>query len=359
MIGHPSRRDGRVMPWRLPGLVAQGLPRVVSRIEGFMTARRFPQILLALLLAVGPAGQAAADPFADWLAGLRKQATAEGISQPTLDAAFANLKPIQAVLDLDKNQPEFTLTFAQYLAKVVTDERIARGRELMAEYGPTLDKVAAEFGVQPRFIVALWAVESDYGRYTGGYSVIAALATLAYGSNRKDFFRKELIDALRIVDQRNISVALMTGSWAGAMGQCQFMPSSFRRYAVDFDGDGRRDIWMSQADVFASIANYLANFHWRHDQTWGRQVRLPAKFDVRLVDLKTEKPLKEWRRLGLRSLDGTELPAPDMTASLVAPDGPSGPAYLVYSNYKIVMRWNRSTYFATSVGLLADQLAGG
>lgn len=325
-----------------------------------MTARRrSPQILLVLLLVGAFAGQAAADPFADWLVGLRKQATAEGISRPTLDAAFDNLKPIQAVLDLNKNQPEFTLTFAQYLGKVVTDERVARGRDLLAEYGPTLDKVAAEFGVQPRFIVALWAVESDYGRYTGGYSVIGALATLAYGSDRKEFFRKELLDALRIVDQKNISVALMTGSWAGAMGQCQFMPSSFRRYAVDFDGDGRRDIWMSEADVFASIANYLANFHWRHDQTWGRQVRLPAKFDARLIDLKSGKPLGEWQKLGLRNLDGSDLPAPDMVASLVAPDGPSGPAYLVYANYKIVMRWNHSTYFATSVGLLADRLAGG
>ncbi len=320
---------------------------------------RLSPILLALLLVLGFAGAAAAAPFADWLVALRKQAAAEGISQPTLDAALGKLQPIPEVLDLDKNQPEFTLTFAQYLAKVVTEERVARGRALMAEYGPTLEKAGAEFGVQPRFIVALWAVESDYGRVTGGYSVIAALATLAYDSGRRDFFRKELIDALHIVDQRNITVDLMTGSWAGAMGQCQFMPSSFRRYAVDFDGDGRRDIWTSQPDVFASIANYLASFHWRHDQNWGREVRLPPKFDARLIDLKREKALSEWQRLGLRNPDGSDLPKADLTASLVAPDGPTGPAYLVYSNYRIVMRWNRSTYFATSVGLLADRLAGG
>ena len=317
------------------------------------------QILVAALLVLGFASVAAAAPFADWLVALRKQAAADGVSRPTLDAALGKLQPIPAVLDLDKNQPEFTLTFAQYLAKVVTDERAARGRALMAEYGPTLEKVGAKFGVQPRFIVALWAVESDYGRVTGGYSVIAALATLAYDSGRKDFFRKELIDALHIVDQHNITVNLMTGSWAGAMGQCQFMPSSFRRYAVDFDGDGRRDIWTSQPDVFASIANYLASFHWRHDQTWGRAVRLPAKFDARLIDLKREKSLGEWQRLGIRNPDGSDLPKPNLAASLVAPDGPAGPAYLVYSNYKIVMQWNRSTYFATSVGLLADRLAGG
>ena len=252
-----------------------------------MTARRrFPQLLFVLFLAA-PTGPAMADPFDDWLVGLRKEATTDGISQATLNAAFTNLRPIPEVLELDKKQPEFTLTFAQYLAKVVTDERVARGRALMAQYGPILNKVSAEFGVQPRFIVALWAVESDYGRVTGGYSVVASLATLAYGSSRKEFFRKELIEALRIVDQKNVTVAAMSGSWAGAMGQCQFMPSSFHRYAVDFDGDGRRDIWTSETDVFASIANYLSSLHWRHDQTWGRPVRLPVKFDARLIDLKS------------------------------------------------------------------------
>jgi membrane-bound lytic murein transglycosylase B len=321
--------------------------------------RRIVHILLIALLVAAVCRPAAADTFAGWLRGLRTQAAAEGISRSTLDAAFAGLQPVQAVLDLDRSQPEFTLTFAQYLAKVVSDERVARGRELLIEHGALLKRVGAYFGVQPRFIVALWAVESDYGRVTGGYSVIAALATLAYESGRKEFFRKELLDALHILDQRNITVALMTGSWAGAMGQCQFMPSSYRRYAVDFNGDGRRDIWTNQADVFASIANYLANFHWRGDQTWGRQVRLPAKFDARLIDLKSEKKLHEWQRLGIRGSDGGDLPALDATASLVAPDGPAGPVYLVYSNYKIVMRWNHSTYFATSVGLLADRLAGG
>jgi membrane-bound lytic murein transglycosylase B len=312
-----------------------------------------------LLFASAFAGPAAADPFADWLSGLRKQAAAEGVSKPTLDAALNNLQPLPDVLDKDKNQPEFTLTFAQYLPKVVTDDRVTQGRSLMTQYAAILAKVSAEFGVQPRFIVALWAVESDYGKYTGGYSEIGALATLAYGSGRKDFFRKELLDALRIIDQGNISAPAMTGSWAGAMGQCQFMPSSFRRYAVDFDRDGRRDIWGSQADVFASIANYLASFHWRPEETWGREVRLPAKFDARLIDLKSEKPLATWQKLGVRDADGGDLPVATLTASLVAPDGPSGPAYLVYGNYKIVMRWNRSTYFATSVGLLADRLAGG
>jgi membrane-bound lytic murein transglycosylase B len=322
-------------------------------------ARYLWRSMLALSFAMGFASLAAADPFADWLSALRKQAAADGISQPTIDAGLGNLKPIQEVLDLDRHQPEFILTFAQYRAKVVNEQRVARGRNLLKEYGPTLDRVAAEFGVQPRFIVALWAVESDYGHYTGGYSVIAALATLAYASDRKAFFRAELIDALHIVDERHISVALMMGSWAGAMGQCQFMPSSFRRYAVDFDGDGRRDIWTSQADVFASIANYLASLRWRRDQTWGREVRLPAKFNAGLVDLRLKRTLPQWQRMGVRNRDGSDLPAGNLEASLVAPDGLKGSAYLVYSNYKVLMRWNYSSYFATAVGLLADRLAGG
>jgi membrane-bound lytic murein transglycosylase B len=188
--------------------------------------------------------------------------------------------------------------------------------------------------------------------------VIGALATLAYGSRRGAMFRRELIDALHVLDQGNIELGLMTGSWAGAMGQCQFMPSSFRRFAVDFDGDGRRDIWTSEADVFASIANYLANYRWRADQGWGREVRLPARFDARLIGLKAGRPAAEWRRLGLRAADGSPLPGGLPEAALVAPDGPKGRTFLAYANFKIVMTWNRSTFFATSVGLLADRLAG-
>ena len=196
--------------------------------------------------------------FADWLQGLRQEAAAKGISQQTLDQALAGLEPDQKVLDLDRSQPEFTITFAQYRARTVTKQRVDQGANLLEEYRPLLDKIAATYGVQPPFIVALWGVESDYGRVTGGYPVIGSLATLAYGSSRKEMFHTELIDALTILDERDITPEAMTGSWAGAMGQCQFMPSSFLHYAVDFTGDGRRDIWTDQADVFASIANYLA-----------------------------------------------------------------------------------------------------
>jgi membrane-bound lytic murein transglycosylase B len=316
-------------------------------------------MLVAALLAMGVARVAAADPFADWLVGLRKQAAADGISQPTLDAAFGKLQPIPKVLDLDKNQPEFTLTFAQYLAKVVTDERVARGRALMAEYGPSLEKAGAEFGVQPRFIVALWAVESDFGRVTGGYSVIAALATLAYDSGRKDFFRKELIDALHIVDQHNITVNLMTGSWAGAMGQCQFMPSSFRRYAVDFDGDGRRDIWNDRADVLGSIANYLARLGWHGNESWGREVVVPGNFDTRLAGLDNRRPSAEWSRLGVRSVGAAPLTGREPDGSVLLPDGLGGRALLVFDNFRATMKWNKSVPFAAAVGMIADGIDRG
>jgi membrane-bound lytic murein transglycosylase B len=241
---------------------------------------------------------------------------------------------------------------------VVNDQRVARGQQMLAEYRPLLNKVSAAYGVQPQYIVALWGVETDYGRYTGGYPVIDALATLAYGGERQDMFRKELIDALKILDEKDIAAEAMTGSWAGAMGQCQFMPSTFLGFAVDFDGSGRRDIWTDQADIFASIANYLASLHWNAGQSWGWEVRLPAGFDENFIGLKVHKPAAAWQALGVRNLDGGGLAAADVPLSVVAPDGPSGPGYLVYPNYQAIMKWNRSTYFATTVGLLADRIAG-
>ena len=315
--------------------------------------------LAALISALLLGRAAAADPFEVWLNGLRQDAAAKGISQQTLAAALAGLQPMPDVLDKDRNQPEFTMTFAQYLPKVVSEKRVADGRARMQQYADLLKKVGEAYGVQPRFIVALWAVESDYGRVTGGYPVVGALATLAYGSTRPEMFRAELIDALKIIDHGDVTAAAMTGSWAGAMGQCQFMPSSFLHYAVDFDGKGQRNIWTDEGDVFASIANYLTRLHWRADQTWGRQVRLPPGFDAKLIGLKIEKSLGDWKRLGIRNADGSALPQAAFPASLVAPDGPSGPAYLVYGNFKALMRWNRSTFFAASVGLLADRLVSG
>jgi membrane-bound lytic murein transglycosylase B len=297
--------------------------------------------------------------FDAWLAGFRSEAAAAGISQPTIQTALSSVQPIQDVLNLELAQPEVKLTYVQYLDRTVTDQRVAQGQELLQQYRPLLDKVSATYGVPPQYIVALWGVESDYGRVTGGYPVIPALATLAYGSQRKDMFHTELLDALKILDERDIAPDAMTGSWAGAMGQCQFLPSSFLHFAVDFSGDGRRDIWTDQADVFASIANYLHNFQWDPNQSWGRAVRLPPGLDPNLIDWKSSKPVAAWQSLGIRNADGSDVPASAAPLALVASDGVTGPAYLVSSNFTVIMKWNRSTYFATSVGLLADRIAGG
>ena len=321
-------------------------------------ARRFSLILAgvaALTLAV-PA-QASGD-FGTWLNDLRTEATAKGISGSTLDAALNGIEPIPRVIELDRKQPEFTLTFAEYMKRVVSRNRIAKARRNFIENKALLTKIGRQFGVQPRFIVALWGIETDFGRLTGGFSVVPALATLAFDGRRSAYFRKELFNALKIIDGGHISAEAMKGSWAGAMGQCQFMPSSFLNFAVDADGDGRKDIWTTKADVFGSAANYLARSGWRDDLTWGRPVRLPAGFDPALADLNIRKRLGEWQRLGVRRADGRDLPTRDIPASVILPDGPGGPAFVVYANFETILKWNRSTYFASAVGSLADTMKG-
>lgn len=311
--------------------------------------------------------------FSGWLDGLRRDAVAAGIKTATLDRALEGLQPLSRVVQLDRNQPEFTQTFADYLTARVTPARIALGRAKVAEHADALAAVAKTYGVQARFIAAIWGMETNYGRFTGGFPVIASLATLAFDTRRSSYFRRELIEALKILDQDHISLAELQGSWAGAMGQSQFMPSSYRAYARDFDGDGRRDIWGTPADVFASIANYLARHGWRDDHTWGRQVRLPAGFPARLSELKPDRPpstcaralryhtrrlkLSEWQALGVRRTDGRDLPRRDLEASLVQPDGPSGPSYLTYANFRAILRYNCSNFYAIAVGRLSDLIA--
>ena len=296
-------------------------------------------------------------PFEVWLRGFREEAVQKGMKPGTLDQALAGIAPIGRVLELDRSQPEVRLTFEQYFARVVNKVRIDTGRARLAENRDLLARVAQRYAVQSRFIVALWAVETDFGRLTGGFNIFAALATLAYDGRRSQFFREELLNAIRIVDKGHIKASDMRGSWAGAMGQSQFMPSSYLAYAVDFDGDGRADIWNSRADVFASIANYLVRAGWKGDETWGRTARLPAGFSRELVDHnKVTKTLAEWQALGVRTADGGDLPGRDLAASIVQPDGEGGRAFLVYNNFRSIMRWNRSVNFATSVGLLADSI---
>ena len=300
--------------------------------------------------------------FDDWLKDLRVEALDKGIRPATLDAALTGIQPIPRVIELDRKQPEFTLTFAQYLERVVPVSRQNKARDRFKTHKQLLDEIGKKYGVQPRFIVALWGIETDFGRVTGGFDVIPALASLAYDGRRSAFFRKELFHALTIIDQGHVSADNMKGSWAGAMGQSQFMPSSFVQYAQDYDGDGRRDIWSTQADVFASAANYLKRVGWRDDITWGRQVQLPTSGkasrdnSMALHDNKTWKGLNDWAALGVTSFDGSDLPSRNIQARLVMPDGKDGPAYLAYKNFEAILKWNRSNYFAIAVGTLSDSM---
>lgn len=297
--------------------------------------------------------------FGVWLKELRVEAASRGVRVSTIKSALDGVKLIPRVIELDRKQPEFTLTFRQYMDRVVPKSRVKKGRQRLRENRALLEGIARKYGVQPRFIVAFWGIETDFGRHTGGFPVIPALVTLAYDGRRSAFFRGELLHALDILDGDHVEPENMIGSWAGAMGQTQFMPSSFVAYAVDYDGDGRKDIWNSKADALASGANYLARQGWKGDQTWGRPVILPDGFDTGLADLDVRKPLSAWRRLGVRLADGGDLAGRDLAASVVLPEGRDGPAFVIYNNYLTILKWNRSTYFALAVGFLADRLRDG
>lgn len=314
-------------------------------------------LLVGLCACVVAPSAFADDNLNKWVRDFKKDAMGKGISESVIDNAMEGFKPNARIIELDRKQPEGTMTFAKYKKRVISDARVAQGRRLYKEHRGLLEDVASEYGVPAQYIVALWGIETSYGNNTGGFNVPHALATLAYDGRRSKFFRKELINALKIVDAGHIDGKKMKGSWAGAMGQNQFMPSSFHAYAVDGNGDGKRDIWTSLPDVFASTANYLSKSGWKEDQKWGRRVVLPKDFKY-VTGLKAKKNLAQWRALGVTLPNGESLPKHDtMLASVVAPDGLSGPTYLVYHNYRVVMRWNKSTYFATSVGLLADLIA--
>ena len=308
-----------------------------------------------LLGGIGPA-QGADQDFATWLAAFKQDALGAGVHQGTLDAAFAGVAPIPRVLELDQRQPETTITFDTYVTRVVSDARIQAGRQHLADDRELLGEIGAKYGVQPRFIVALWAIETDFGRVQGDYPIVASLATLAYDGRRGAFFRKELIAALKILDQGHIRPDELRGSWAGAMGQTQFMPSTFLAYAVDYAGTGKQDIWHDKRDALASIANYLASLGWQGDYTWGRPVRLPAGFDPALLGGQVLRTVDQWRALGVQRDDGGILPQATLDAGLVQPGGAAGPTLMVYGNYRAIMKWNRSLYFATAVSYLADRI---
>lgn len=308
------------------------------------------------LVVQGEFGMAQQRDFATWLQELRAEAVALGIRPQTLDAALTGLRPLPRVIELDRKQPEDTLTYAQYLERTLPAARVQKGLRLLNEHRALLQEIGTKYDVPPGIIVALWGMETDFGRTTGNFPVLASLATLAYDGRRSALFRRELLEALKIVDAGHVRTEAMTGSWAGAMGQNQFMPSSFMQYAVDYDGDGRRDIWTTLADVFASTANYLASSGWHAREPWGHRVVLPADFDVASNAGQPARTLAAWQALGVRRADDGTFPTEIESASLVLPSGASTPAFLVYPNYQVLLKWNRSHYFALTAGQFADQL---
>jgi membrane-bound lytic murein transglycosylase B len=264
----------------------------------------------------------------------------------------------ERVLELDRRQPEFTQTFADYFNRRVTPERVTRGREVLDRNRGLLEQIHRETGVPPQYLVAFWGLETNFGGYLGDMAIPDSLATLACDDRRSRYFTGELISALKIIDAGDIALADMHGSWAGAMGHVQFMPSAYLRFAVDHDGDGRRDLFNSTEDALASAGNFLDALGWEPGLRWGREVRLPASFDYTLARGATARPLDEWRRLGITDAFGKALPAAPVDAVLRLPAGHRGPAFLTYKNFDVIMGWNRSVFYALAVGHLADRIAG-
>lgn len=295
-------------------------------------------------------------PNAEWLRNLEHEAVASGVSMPTVKNALSGATLNDRVLELDSRQPEGNISFKTYSKNILTASRLKKGRAHLKDNKNLLKHVSERYGVPPKIIVALWGIESGFGANTGGFNVIDSLITLSYKGRRTDFFRNELIGALKVLDQEHMDASSLSGSWAGAMGQCQFMPTTYIKYAVDYDGDGRRDIWGDKGDVFASIARYLAAEGWRSELTWGREVKLIRNISVTHIGLTATYTLKEWEKMGVRTAERKSLPQKSIFASLIQPDGAGGRSFLVYDNFRALMRWNRSTYFATTVGLLADRL---
>jgi membrane-bound lytic murein transglycosylase B len=318
--------------------------------------RPFASAFAAVALAALTAGPALAG-FDDFVRGLWPQAAARGVSPQTFSHAFAGVTPDPEVLAKSRAQPEFTETTEEYLAKRVSDARIARGRAMAAKWRPTLDSIERVFGVDRYIVLSIWGNETNFGEKLGGHSVIRALATLAYAGDHRRYFRHELLVALTILQQGHVAPAAMVGSWAGAMGNPQFMPSSFEAYAVDFTGDGRRDIWGSVPDSLASAANYLHRKGWQSGKTWGYEVVLPESFQGQHRG--HAATLAVWSRLGVRRPGGEPFPRPSDRATLLLVAGPHGPAFLVLRNFEVIKRYNASTNYALAVGHLADRIRGG
>jgi membrane-bound lytic murein transglycosylase B len=301
---------------------------------------------------------AAPTDFDTCLDGILKQAVQEGVDHTVAERVLGQVEYLERVIELDRQQPEFTTPFADYLARRVTDRRIQQGRALLQEHRALLDGVRAATGVSPAYLLAFWGLETNYGSYFGRMPVASALATLACDPRRGEYFTGELIAVLRIVEEGAIPLERMEGSWAGAMGHVQFMPSVFLRHAVDGDGDRRRDLWNSIPDAMMSAGHFLESLGWDPEYRWGREVLLPPGFDYGLAGRTARRPLHEWREAGVTDVSGGPVGRLDIEAALLLPSGYQGPAFLVYDNFEAILGWNRSEFYALSVGHLADRIAG-
>lgn len=321
--------------------------------------RLFFLVALSLLPLTQSFAAATDHDYSIWLNDFKEDALRYGIQPATLNVALAEVKPLDWIIKLDRAQPEFTKSLAEYLAGAVTERRIKKGRALLTENSALLTEIAKKYRVQPKFLLALWGIETSFGRHSGNTPVIDALVTLAYDGRRSQYFRSELLTALEIIDQGLMTSVQMKGSWAGAMGQLQFMPSTFSNFAVDSDHDGRIDLWNTREDYLSSAANYLHRSGWDHNYTWGREVTLTKKIAENYFGLKQQLLLREWQKLGVRNVVGKDLPEVDIMAALIYPDGVEGRTFLVYENYQILLKWNRSHRFAIAVGTLADRIGTG
>jgi membrane-bound lytic murein transglycosylase B len=303
--------------------------------------------------------RAAAADFGNCVAGLWPDAARRGVSRANFERFTAGLSPDLHIMDLLDAQPEFTKSTWDYLDLLVNDDRIARGRELLAQYAPTFDAVERRYGVDRTIVAAIWGVESNYGTLGGDRSVVRSTATLACVGRRRDYFREEFLSALEILQRGDVPPEHLIGSWAGAFGPTQFMPTSFKRYAVDFDGDGRRDVVDSIPDLIASTANNLKMDGWVSGQTWGYEVVLPQNFDYLLADRAKQMTVRQWQSFGVRRAGDKPFPHADELAYLLLPAGARGPAFLMLPNFRVIMKYNPAEAYALAIGYLADRLRGG
>ena len=296
--------------------------------------------------------------FSQCIAGLQDRARMEHLPAWVVDDVMAKLQPQPRVIELDRAQPEFIQTFADYLNRRVTPERIEQGRRLLNDYAQFLAEMTSRYGVPGRYLISFWGLETNFGANLGAMPTLDSLATLACDQRRSDYFAGELITALRLLNRESLAPEEMRGSWAGAIGHTQFMPSAYYKYAIDGDHDGHINLWNSKRDALASAANFLANLGWVRGARWGREVLLPDDFPYAQTGLANRQPLSYWADLGVTLVDKHRLPEADLQASILLPAGHTGPAFLVYSNFNVIMKWNRSEFYGLSVGLLADRLIG-